>query len=91
MERGPADLRAALAGVDARPEGRGHELRAQADAENGFLSFDATGDEGDFFFQEGVLYVVVDADGAAENDEEVAGVGLREGEGGLGGVEAFDL
>ena len=48
LERGPADFGAALAGVDARAESRGHELSAETDAEDGFLGFDAAGDEGDF-------------------------------------------
>jgi len=67
LERGPADFRAALAGIDARAEGGGHELGAEADAEDGFLGLDAAGDEGDFVFEEWVVVVVVDADGAAED------------------------
>ena len=55
------------------------------------MGFDAAGDEGDFVFEEGVIVMVVDADGAAEDYEQVAGVGLRQGEAGLGGVEVFNL
>ena len=66
-------------------------MGAQADAEDGFLGFKTAGDEGDFFFEEGVIVMVIDADGAAEDDKEVAGVGLRQGEMRLGGVEIFDF
>ena len=85
MQREPADLRAIVAGVDASAEGRGHELRAQTNPQNRLARGEALGDEGDLVFEEGIVLVVVDADGAAEDDEEVAGFGLRQGEAGLGG------
>ncbi len=67
LERGPADFCSVVAGIDAGAESGGHELRAETDAEDGFLGLDAAGDESDFFFEKGVVVVVVDADGAAED------------------------
>ena len=64
---GPADLSAVVAGIDASAESGGHELRAETDAEDGFLGLDRRADESDFFFEEGVVVVVVDRDGAAED------------------------
>ena len=91
LERRPADLFSIEAGIDARAEGGGHELRAQADSENGLAGGKALGDEGDFIFEKRVFLVVIDADGTTENDEKVAGRGLRQGEGGLRGVDVLDF
>ena len=57
----------------------------------GLRAWYAAGDEGDFVFEEGIVLLVVDRDGAAQDDEEIAGLGLGQGKARLGGIHVLDL
>jgi len=87
----PADLRAVLSWIDARAESRGHQLRTQADAERRLAGGQALGDAGDFIGEKRVLLLLVDPDGPAENDQQLAGLRLRQGKMRRGGLDGFEV
>ncbi len=59
--------------------GGSDELSAKADAEDGFLGFESHPDGIEFRAEEGIGVRLVDANRTAEDDEQVAGLGLGRG------------
>ena len=69
-QRRPADL---LDRTRRHPRAkrRRHHLRAEADAEDRLVGFDARGDRGDFAGDERIGFALIDADRTAEHDDEI--------------------
>ncbi len=72
LERLPADFSSMRAGIHLSAGSSGHELRAQADAKERFPGLQPAPDAIDLSHKEGIRLRFINADGTAENDQEMA-------------------
>jgi len=75
----PANLGAMTAGINACAECGGHQLRTQTNSKNWFTRGQPLADAINFILQKRIILLVVNADGAAKDDEKIAGLGLAQG------------
>jgi hypothetical protein len=79
LNRRPTDLLAILAREDPCAQRRGHELRAQANAQGGLAGRQTLADAGDLVLQKRIILLAVNPDRTTKDHKEIARLRLPQG------------